>query len=145
MKRSISVRISIYIGILLILICTGLGLYSNLKGSSAVMSKVEEALLIQADQASKYFELHVDKQLSALESISARAEIRSMDWQQQQPVLVAEIERLQSFEAFALFNTQTAGRAHTGAVIDGSKLDYLKKSIPRKKKCFRDVDQPTYR
>lgn len=80
MKRSLALRLSIYIAVIVILISAGLGLFSYYKGSEAVLTKVEEALEIQAAQASNYIEQRVENQLAALEAIAARPEIRGMDW-----------------------------------------------------------------
>ena len=44
MKRSLALRLSIYIAVIVILISAGLGLFSYYKGSEAVLTKVEEAL-----------------------------------------------------------------------------------------------------
>jgi len=56
-----------------------------------------------------------------------------MDWQQQQPILVSEVQRLQSYEAMAIINTSLTGFAHTGAPIDGSTRNYIKQAVQGKR------------
>lgn len=125
MKQRIAVRISIYIGILVILLSVGLGVYVYVQSTAAVKGEVEDALKIHAEQAAKYIELKLENQFTALEAIAARSEIRSMEWSQQQPVLMTEISRLGNFETLGIFDLNKSGRVHTGVPLDGSKLSYL--------------------
>lgn len=129
MKRSLALRLSIYIAVIVILISAGLGLFSYYKGSEAVLTKVEEALEIQAAQASNYIEQRVENQLAALEAIAARPEIRGMDWHAQEQVLASELERLQSFKLLAIFDSSAQGRMHSGELVNGSEREYVKEAL----------------
>ena len=129
MKRSLALRLSIYIAAVVILISASLGLFSYYKGSEAVLTKVEEALEIQAAQASNYIEQRVENQLAALEAIAARPEIRGMDWHAQQQVLASELERLQSFKLLAIFDSSAQGRMHSGELVNGSEREYVKEAL----------------
>lgn len=133
MKRSIALRIGAYIGILVLVICIGLGYFSIKRGGAAVSHRVEEALLNQAAEAAKYIQLTVDRQMSILEAIAARQEIKSMGWMHQQPILTSEIERLKSFETLAVFDTEFSGRAFNGSYLDGTSLAYLRGAIQGKR------------
>ena len=94
MRRSIAGRISFSVGVLILVICLGLGFLAYLRGSSAVIKQVEQALLMQAEESAHYVESRITIHLSTLEAIAARPEIQSMDWTLQQPVLQSELERL---------------------------------------------------
>jgi len=93
------------------------------------MEEVEEALRIHAKQAAKYIELKLDSKLAALEAIAARPEIRSMEWETQQPVLSSEVERLSSFEALAVFDATASGWTDTGSLVSGRGRDYVLQAL----------------
>lgn len=129
MRRSMAARIGAYITVLVIVVCGGLGVLFNRRGTSAVMEEVEEALRIHAKQAAKYIELKLDSKLAALEAIAARPEIRSMEWETQQPVLSSEVERLSSFEALAVFDATASGWTDTGSLVSGRGRDYVLQAL----------------
>ena len=94
---SISARIAVVAAILIILFCAGLGLVAYTSGANAPQGQVEEALEMQAIQASEYLEARFQVQLSVLEALASRPELASMDWSVQEPILHAEAARSQQF------------------------------------------------
>lgn len=95
--KSISNQIGVlFIGTILF-ICGGLGFLSYNYAANAVLSEVEQSLEFMAGEATKYVESRIETQLAILDALSARREIQSMDWNTQQPVLKAELNRGSNF------------------------------------------------
>ena len=63
---------------------------------------MEQALVLQAAEASRYIESRFQTQLSTLEAIAQRPETTNMNWLDQLAVLEAEDERLQRFLALGV-------------------------------------------
>ena len=106
MRGSIALKISAFVGVLVLVVSAGLGLIAYFSGSSAVINQVEQALLREVEEAVVYLESQFQVQLTALEAIAARPEIKSMDWEVQKPVLQAELERLGLYLAIGVVDPQ---------------------------------------
>ena len=125
MKRSIAVRISVYVGLLILAISVGLGLLAYNRGSSAVTKQVEEALIMQAKEAAEYLESRFEVQLTALETIAARPEIYGMDWNLQESVLQSEHERLGRYLALGIVDASGFARYTDGSTANLGDRAYV--------------------
>ncbi|WP_028575798.1 methyl-accepting chemotaxis protein [Desulfonatronovibrio hydrogenovorans] len=90
----ISIKLLGGICILLILACGGMGFIGYYSASSALEKNIHEALPTMAEDSAKLIRSTLDFHLMAIESVAFRESIRSMDWNQQLPVLTEELERL---------------------------------------------------
>lgn len=129
MRRSIAGRISFSVGVLILVICLGLGFLAYLRGSSAVIKQVEQALLMQAEESAHYVESRITIHLSTLEAIAARPEIQSMDWTLQQPVLQSELERLGIYEALSVVYPNGDAMHEDGTVVNVGDRDYVQRAF----------------
>jgi len=125
LKRSIAVRISVYVGLLILAISVGLGLLAYNRGSSAVTKQVEEALIMQAKEAAEYLESRFEVQLTALETIAARPEIYGMDWNLQESVLQSEHERLGRYLALGIVDASGFARYTDGSTANLGDRAYV--------------------
>lgn len=123
---SVSAKIAISMGILILVVCAGLGVLAYRTGHSAVISEVEQALKMQAEEASTYVERGFEVQLSILETIAARPDIQSMDWQTQRLVIQAESDRLPQFLAIGIIDHTGLMRYADGSSLNVSDYDYVK-------------------
>ncbi|HHY14796.1 MAG TPA: methyl-accepting chemotaxis protein [Firmicutes bacterium] len=108
--KTLAAKISLYAGLVILLMSLGFGLFAYYSGSASVLAEVEQALILQAQEASRYVESRFEVNLSILEAIAARPEIRSMDWEQQAAVLQEEEERLPQFLALAVVTPDGTAR-----------------------------------
>lgn len=129
MRQSIAGRISISVGVLILIICWGLGFLAYLKGSQAVIRQVEQALLMQAQESAHYVESRIAIHLSTLEAIAARSEIQSMDWSVQQPVLQSELQRLGRYEALSVVYPNGDAMHDDGTVVNVGDRDYVQRAF----------------
>ncbi|NLM41270.1 MAG: methyl-accepting chemotaxis protein, partial [Firmicutes bacterium] len=125
LKRGIALRISLFIGVLVLLISAGFGILAYYQGSATASKQVEEALVMQAGEAAEYLQTRLEVQLTALEAIAARPELTSMDWAQQQPVLQAELERLEDYLALGVVSPNGVALYADGSTANLGDRDYV--------------------
>ena len=123
--RSIALKISVYAALLVFIICIGLGILAYTNGSSAVVEEVEQALIMQAKQAGEYIEGRFEVYLSILETIAARPDMTTMDWQTQQAVLQSEIQRLPQFLELGIVSRDGTARYRDGSTASLGDRDYV--------------------
>jgi len=123
--KSVGTKISIYIGILILLICGILGVFAYRNGSDAVKGEISEALRLMAQEGSRYLESRFELQLSVLEAVAARPEIRSMNWEEQLPTIRSEEERLTQFLALAVVDTTGTARYSDGSTANLADRAYV--------------------
>lgn len=129
MKRSIAVRISVYVGVLVLIISAGLGLVAYNRGSSAVTKQVEMALIMQAQEAAEYLESRFEVQLTALETIAARPEIASMNWSLQRQILESEHERLGLYQAIGVVDPSGFAQYTDGSSMNLADRDHIIRAL----------------
>ena len=116
--KSIATKISIYIGILVVLICGVLGVFAYRDGADAVRAETAEALKLMAEEGSRYLESRFELQLAVLEAVAERPEIRSMNWVEQLPTIRSEEERLSQFLALGVVDSTGFARYADGSTAD---------------------------
>ena len=130
--KSLGAKISIYAGLIILTMSVGFGIFAYLNGSSAVLAEVEQALVLQAQEASEIVERTLEVNLAVLETIAARPEIRGMDWELQQPVLLAEGERLGIYGALSIVYPDGSAIHDSGETLDLSARDYIMETLTGK-------------
>ncbi len=79
--KSMATKMSVYSGILVILICFVLGFVSYQRGANEVTEEIKEGLRLIAQEGSRYLEATFDRELAVLRTVAERPEIQSMDWE----------------------------------------------------------------
>ncbi len=130
--KSIAAKISIYVGLLVLITCVGLGLLAYVRSSSAVMAEVEQALISDAQEASRYIEGRLELQLALLETIAERPEIRSMVWDVQEHTIKSESERLSQFLALGAVDRNGFARYSDGSSAQLGDRDYIIQALAGK-------------
>ncbi|NMB00710.1 MAG: methyl-accepting chemotaxis protein [Firmicutes bacterium] len=130
--KSIASKISIYAGVLVFVICAGLGLFAYSRGTSAVLEEVERALMLQADEASEFVGTAIAGQLATLEAIAARPEIKSMNWAEQEAVLRMEKERIGEYLALGVVERSGFVRLTDGSTADVKDRPYFLQAMEGK-------------
>jgi methyl-accepting chemotaxis protein len=94
--KKIPIRMKLIGGFLalLILVCSGLGYIAYDRSKQALLGQVQENIVLTAEDGAKLIRSQLDFHLVALQGISNRNVIRSMDWSLQEPALNAETERM---------------------------------------------------
>jgi len=124
-RRSIAFRISVYVGVLVLIICAGMGYLAYNRGSSAVIRQVEDALIMQAEEAAGYVQSRFDAELTLLETIAARPEVVNMIWALQRHVLEFEVQRLDQYLAMGVVNPRGDARYTDGTTANLADRDHV--------------------
>ena len=127
--RSIAAKISTYVGLLVLLISVGMGIFAYKNGSSAVVAEVEQALVLQAEEAARYIDGRFELHLSTLEAIAERSEIKTMDWNIQKPIIEAEGRRLSQFLAIGVVDLNGFARYSDGSSANLADREHVIQSL----------------
>ncbi len=110
--------------LLLILVCSGLGIIAYEKAAQGVLAQVQENIPMKAADGARLVRSRLDYYQIAIQSIAARNVIRSMDWDIQRAALQAEAKRL-NIPQFGV--ADLTGQAHLSddSTTDVSSRDYF--------------------
>ncbi len=93
--KSIKVKLMVFFGILVAVICIGLGIISFINSSKALKSNLENTLPEVAAQTASNIQGRIEGELSSLESIAAREDIKDVNNSADSkiPILSEEVKR----------------------------------------------------
>lgn len=92
--NSVSVKITLQIGILIIFTCGILGAVSYNSSYKALGDTIESSLKAKASESAKLISSTLEQDIKVMSVLAERPEIKSMNVQNQIPVLLAEAQRL---------------------------------------------------
>ncbi|ABI69453.1 methyl-accepting chemotaxis protein [Syntrophomonas wolfei] len=92
--KSIGSRLTLYISMVVLFFCAGLGFISYFYASKALMANIEQSVVAKAQDATKLVGSELDNHLSVMETIAEQPEITSMKWEEQRPILEQANKRL---------------------------------------------------
>lgn len=132
--KSIKTKLIIFFGMLLLVICIGLGVISYAIASRALISNVNEKLPQMAQQSSKTVQSRVESQLNALETIASETQISDMNnsWDNKKPILDAEVKRSGHIE-MNVVDSEGNARNTKGESANIKSRDYFKKAMSGEK------------
>jgi methyl-accepting chemotaxis protein len=93
-RSSVSVKITLQIGILIILICSVLGVVSYRSSYKALGDTIESSLTSRATESAKLINSILEQDIKVISELAERPEIKSMNVESQIPVLSSEAQRL---------------------------------------------------
>ncbi len=92
--KSIRAQLTVYVVITLILVCAGLGGISYSLASKTMLENINSQVSTKAEDTAQAVADEVSKQLAVMETLAANDKIKSMDLEQQMPLLKKENSRL---------------------------------------------------
>ncbi|MGF7184325.1 methyl-accepting chemotaxis protein [Desulfitispora alkaliphila] len=96
MKFNLAKQISLYIGVLVLVVCLGMGLTAYKLSSDALINEADDALMLLAEEGVNNIEAVIQGNFNTLETIANRNSVRSMDWEEQLEPLQNEFRRLEN-------------------------------------------------
>lgn len=84
---------------------------------------------MQAQEAAEYLESRFEVQLTALETLAARPEIMSMDWDLQEPILQSEHERLGLYLAMGVFDPSRFAQYTDGSTASLADRNHIIRAL----------------
>ena len=92
--KSIRSQLTIYVVIVLLAVCSGLGFITYFTASKTMLSTIEESVLTRAEDAAQSVAEQVELNLALIEALAANEKIKSLDLEQQLLVLKSEVQRM---------------------------------------------------
>jgi methyl-accepting chemotaxis protein len=129
----LSVRISLLIGVVALVITAGLASVALVISDSALEAVMSGSLQNQARSGARMFSLFVDGDLNVLQGLADRARTRTMDWAVQQPMLAADIDRIGFLDLAVVGRDGVAHYAKAGNSADLHERDYIKAALAGKR------------
>jgi len=126
--KSIATRLMVYFSLAILFCCAGLGLISYQVASNTVMNTIKEDVVAKAQDASNLVATKIQNNISDIEGLSLRSEIRTMDWNTQIPVLNEEVKR-QGYKMMVISAPDGKSITTTGARVDLKDRDYFQKAL----------------
>lgn len=135
--RSIKTKLMLAMGLLLAIICIGLGTISYYTSSKALIGNVNEVLPQIAKESAKTVNSRVESQLNALEAIASETQISDMNnsWENKRVILDAEVKRSGHIEMNIVDKDGNAINTN-GKTANIKNRDYFKKALAGEKKCI---------
>ncbi|MBR0597413.1 methyl-accepting chemotaxis protein [Sinanaerobacter chloroacetimidivorans] len=129
MKWTLSRKIALFIGVVIVIISVILGFVSVKLSSDAILEETEASMLQYAAESANYIDLEMTKNLAVLNEVANQAGTVTMDFNIQRQTLLEDIERL-GYESMAVVLPDgTAKDIASGEVLDLGDRDYIKKAL----------------
>lgn len=129
--KSIANRLMIYFGILIVLVCLGLGVTSIVFSSRTVNTLIEDRLQDKADDGARLVAAGVNTHLQVLQAIAGNPKIDNMVWEEQLPVLQKE-SRDRGYLKLGVATPDGQLRSSDGTSTGISDRDYFQKAMSGK-------------
>ena len=129
MKISLATRISLYAGLLVLLIALTLA-HSALKVSAdTTLSEVEKAMTEYAKEAAKHIEAVMGMRIGILQEVAIRKEVQTMEWDTQKESLKLDADRLGYLDMAVVQRDGTAQYVSTGESAQLGEREYIRKAL----------------
>ncbi len=129
MKVTLSKKIALLVGILIIIISAALSVAAYEMGSAMILKQQEEQMLSYSEESASYIESVVSENLSILTEVALRARTATMDWEIQKSSLVPDIERLGYMDIGVARPDGTIQFIKSGALETWGDESYLQKAF----------------
>ena len=123
--KSMATKMSVYVGILVIVICSLLGIISYQRGANEVKDEIAEALRLIAQEGSRYLEATFERELAVLQTVAERTELKGMNWEEQHPTIASEEKRLSQFLALGVVDRSGLARYADGSTANLGDRPYV--------------------
>lgn len=132
--RSIRTRMMVFFGVILLAICTCLGVVSYITASKALVNNVEETLPQMAVQAAKVVDERLDGILASIEILAARDRIKNQDtlWEEKAVILDEEVKRSGHMK-MGIADMNGDIKYTNGQAINIKDREYFKKALSGEK------------
>ncbi|MGB7604761.1 MAG: methyl-accepting chemotaxis protein [Lutisporaceae bacterium] len=132
--KSIKAKIVVYLGILLLFVCAGLGVISNVTASKALVTNVSETLPQLAVQASRVVSNRIDEQFSLLEVMANRQELSdSMETWEIKSLMLNEEQKRAGHITMGIADSSGSLVSTDGKTTDISSSEYFKQALSGKR------------
>ncbi|TCL00073.1 methyl-accepting chemotaxis sensory transducer with Cache sensor [Natranaerovirga hydrolytica] len=122
--KSIKTKLVVYFSIIIVVVATTVGGVATIRAGASLRQEAESALLSLSREGSNLTSSRIETEVRVLEMIADRADIQSMDFDEQQSVLIRQLART-DFLDFAVIETNGSGRFVNGTRENFNDTDYV--------------------
>ncbi|NLB89283.1 MAG: methyl-accepting chemotaxis protein [Syntrophomonadaceae bacterium] len=126
--RSISTKLIMRFGLLLLVICLAFAGIAVTTSSNALLTQIQTNLPIKASDAASIISKDIQNNLNILDTIAKTPDIKSMEFEQQLPILQSEARRLK-LESLGVVTSDGVLRDSDNATAIVSDRDYFRLSM----------------
>lgn len=126
--KSIKTELIVYFSALILVASIIIGFISIRNASDAVIEEAENGIKAVADSSSRVIEARIQVQEQALEIIAGMADVQSMDWDKQRPILLKQIEETE-FVDLGIVSPDGKATYSDGSIVELGEKDYFKKAL----------------
>ncbi len=129
MRIRLATRISLYAGILVLLIALTLAHNALKVSADTTLSEVEKAMTEYAKEAAKHIEAVIAMRISVLQEVAIRKEVQTMEWDTQKESLKLDVDRLGYLDMAVVQLDGTAQYVSTGESAQLGEWEYTRKAL----------------
>lgn len=129
MKFTLSKKIGMIVGLLVLIVSLTLGLITIIYSSTVLLNNQKENMIEIAKEGAKRVDLFIDMRLEILSELANTEEIRSMNWTTQKNSLTDDVDRLEYLDMAVVLPDGTAQYVVSGETSDLSDRTYIKKAL----------------
>lgn len=126
--NSLGARLVIIFSVLILLCSFAIGYISVRTARLALTKEAESSLVGLAYEGAKYTNSIIDRQKATLEMIASLEEIKSMDWEQQQPFLIEQVSKV-DFIDIAVVHKDGNAYYSDGTISELRDREYIQKAL----------------
>ncbi len=129
MKFTLSKKIGMIVGLLVLTVSLTLGLIAITYSSNVLLNNQKDTMIKLAEEGAKRVDLFIDMRLQILSELANTEDIRSMDWTTQKNSLADDVNRLEYLDMAVVLPDGTAQYVVSGETSDLSDRSYIKKAL----------------
>lgn len=129
MRLNLSKKIALFVGILILVMASVLGVLSVRLSTSALVEQQKELTLQYARGSAARLEAIIGMRLGILSEVANRARTQTMDWEIQRESLIADVDRLGYLDMAVVSPDGTARYVASGEVSELGDRDYVQKAL----------------
>lgn len=128
--KSIKTRMAFFLLVLIVVICSTLGILSYLNASKALTDEVSQSMIRAVEQASKIVDSRIQIQHKRMETLANMEIIKNpaYTWEDKLPILMDEMQRNGDI-AIDIVSAEGTNHSTDGTVSDVSDREYFKKAM----------------
>lgn len=126
MFKSIRTKLIVYFSIIIVFICSSIGLTASVSSLNAMRTTINQDLVDLAKAYSKYIGSEIERAQMIMDGIAHRNAMRSNVWNQQRAAMKYEIERHDIFSSMFIVDKNGKAKTYDGKTGDASSRQYYK-------------------
>lgn len=126
--RSLRIKLTAYVVLVVILVCSGCGLIAYRMSSQALEAAIEDSAMAKAQDVAAMVGQQIDRSITTVEALASTPVVKSMDLNLMMPTLKAQKEHL-GYSMIGLMEKDGTFHGTDGSLSNGADRGYFIKAI----------------